>query len=142
MIPPSSMIKMGEMICRSSESFERCYAVSVFERGVFSSFGLFVDSCEHRNSFISILNLPEKQPKCPSLIISSILAYLFRFDMNIASFHRRYSQIGNLYSFSTQYFLRTPSHSPSPKCGTPIVSHSISNPASKTSISTTLAYTS
>lgn len=47
-------------------------------------------------------------------------------------------QIGNLYSESVQYFRFTPAHSQSSILGTGMTSHSVSNPASNRSISTTL----
>lgn len=52
--------------------------------------------------------------------------------------HPRNRQIGNLYSWSAQYFLLTPSHSPtSIISATSTLVHSVSKPASNRSISTT-----
>lgn len=52
--------------------------------------------------------------------------------------HPRNRQTGNLYSWSAQYFLLTPSHSPtSIISATSTLVHSVSKPASNKSISTT-----
>lgn len=52
--------------------------------------------------------------------------------------HPRNRQTGNLYSWSAQYFLLTPSHSPtSIISATSTLVHSVSKPASNRSISTT-----
>ena len=56
---------------------------------------------------------------------------------HLGSFHPMNSHVGSLYSFRDQYRLLTPSHSSFSISGTFTVSHTVSKPASKRSISKT-----
>ena len=92
------------------------------------------------NSVVRIfrsLAAPRIQPSSRSGVGRKVLRFQVRSMASMAS-HPMNWHVGSLYSFSDQYRLFIPSHSSFSISGTCRVSHSVSKPASKRSISKTL----